>query len=288
MLGEQAHENYDEAAMSAQTHTTVEAYGTFPPITAGDWRNMYYDSPLVINHGAAQMVYDVCWFLVKDETEALRLTVVTLRIAVSRYNVHALPPPAAYTAWLASIASNEAHQFLESVPGRRTSSALLDAGDNVRAAYYIADTLAEMRADYKLALILRYRYDTSPLYLSHALDRRPRKVARLFVKAREEFAAASSMKPQMLLHAQPPRSADLAQVVEPYSKREMSYKVLGYDWRESDFPVIPEREEKRSKWITLLIVAIILIVISSIVTRPWSALRPMLVDPAQVEEPLDQ
>ena len=69
--------------MSTQTSTTLEPYGTFPPVTPGDWCNMFYDSPLVINRDAAEMVYDVCWFLVKDEAEALRLTVITFRIAVS-------------------------------------------------------------------------------------------------------------------------------------------------------------------------------------------------------------
>ena len=274
--------------MFTEASTTLEPYGTFPPITAGDWRNMYYDSPLVINHNAAVMVYDVIWFFVKDEEEALRLTVVTFRIAVSRYNSHALPPPEAYTAWLASIASNEAHQYLEEVDGRRPSSALSDFEERHRSAYFLADTLQEMRADYKLALILRYRYDVTPLYLSHALDLRPRKVARLFVKAREEFAANSSMKPHMLLQAIPPRNGALPQVVEPYSKREMSHKVLGYDWRDSDFPVIPERDERRSKWATLIIVSIILVAVGIFVTRPGSAERPSLVDPVGIEETINE
>lgn len=244
---------------------------------------MYFDSPLVINHDAARMVYDVCWFLVKDEVEALRLTVVTFRIAVSRYNAHALPPPPAYTAWLASIASNEAHQFLEQASRRRTTSALAEIEDQHRSAHYLADTLQEMRADYKLALLLRYRYDVTPLYLSHALDLRPRRVARVFVNAREEFSTSSSMKPHMFAHATPPRSGDLPQVVEPYSSREMSHKVLGYDWRESDFPVIPERDERRSKWATLFLVVIILVVVGILVTR-GSDDRPSLIDPDQVEE----
>ena len=273
--------------MSTETTTTLEPYGTFPPVTAGDWRNMYFDSPLVVNHNAAAMVYDVCWFLVKDEAEALRLTVITFRIAVSRYNAHALPPPPAYAAWLASIASNEAHQYLEEVAGRRTSSALLEIEDRHRSAHFLADTLQEMRADYKIALILRYRYDVTPLYLSHALDLRPRKVARLFVKAREEFSVNSSMKPQMFLQAVPPRTGALPQVVEPYSKREMSHKILGYDWRESDFPVIPERDERRSKWATVIIVAIILVVVAIFITRPGSAERPSLIDPAGVQETID-
>jgi len=274
--------------MSSQTTTSLEAYGTFPPITAADWRNMYYDSPLVINPSAAQMVYDVCWFLVKDETEALRLTVITLRIAISRYNDHAMPPPQAYAPWLASIASNEAHGALESATPRRTSSPLLDASNAHRDAYFLADTLSEMRAEYKLALLLRYRYDTSPLYLSHALDLRPRKVARVFVKARAEFSSNSSMQPTMLLHTNPPRTMSLPQVVEPYSKREMRRSVLGYSWLESDFPIIPERDERRSKWVTLAATAMILIVVAVVLTQPWSALRPTLIDPAQIEESFNE
>ena len=274
--------------MSTQTSTTLEPYGTFPPVTPGDWCNMFYDSPLVINRDAAEMVYDVCWFLVKDEAEALRLTVITFRIAVSRYNEHALPEPEAYAPWLASIASNEAHRSLEHLPTRRLSSALLDAAPQHRDAYYLADTLANMRADYKLALLLRYRYDVAPIYLSHALDMRPRKVARLFVKARDQFAANSSMQPHMLVQANPLRNIDLPQVVEPYSKREMRRTVLGYDWLESDFPIIPERDERRSKWVTLVVTAIILIVVAFVVTNPWSAERPSLVDPIEIEESLDE
>ena len=87
----------------------------------------------------------------------------------------------------------------------------------------------------------------------------------------------------MFAHATPPRSGDLPQVVEPYSSREMSHKVLGYDWRESDFPVIPERDERRSKWATLFLVVIILVVVGILVTR-GSDDRPSLIDPDQVEE----
>lgn len=249
---------------------------------------MFYNSPLVVNRAAAEMVYDICWYLVKDEAEAHRLTVITFRIAVSRYNEHALPEPEAYSAWLGSIASNEAHRSLENLPTRRLSSALLDANPRHRDAHYLADTLANMRADYKLALLLRYRYDTPPVYLSHALDMRPRKVARLFVRAREQFSANSSMQPHMLLQANPPRSVELPRVVEPYSKREMRRSVLGYDWLESDFPIIPERDEKRSKWVTLAATAIILTVVAFIVTKPWSAERPTLIDPATIEETLDE
>lgn len=273
--------------MSSQT-TTVEPYGTFPPVTAGDWRNMYFDSPLVINYDAATLVYDVCWFLVKDEEEALRLTVITFRIAVSRYNDHALPPPAAYASWLASIASNEAHRSLEGLKGRRRSSALLNTDRRYRDAHYLADTLSDMRADYKLAMLLRYRFDASPLYLSHALNMRPRKVARIFVKAREEFSSNSSLQPQQLGHVTPPRSGSLPQVVEPYSKREMRHSVLGYQWLESDFPVIPEQDERRQKWVTLVTTLVILIVVGSLITRPWSAERPTLIDPASVEETVDE
>ena len=168
------------------------------------------------------------------------------------------------------------------------SSALLDAPPQHRDAHYLADTLANMRADYKLALLLRYRYDVPPVYLSHALDMRPRKVARLFIKAREQFAANSSMQPHMLVQANPPRRVDLPQVVEPYSKREMRRTVLGYDWLDSDFPIIPERDERRSKWVTLVVTAIILVAVAFIVTKPWSAERPSLIDPTEIEETVDE
>lgn len=249
---------------------------------------MFYDSPLVINQNAAQMVYDVCWYLVKDSQEALRLTVITMRIAVSRYNAQGLPTADAYVPWLIAIASNESHRTLEGRRKRRPNSALLDSKSPFRDASYLSDTLAGMRADYKLALLLRYRYDVAPIYISHALDLRPRKVARLFVKAREEFASNSSMRPQMLAHAHPPRAEGLPQVVEPYSKREMRRSVLGYDWLETDFPVIPDREERRSKIVTLVATAVILIIVGIVVTQPFSAERPTLVDPAAVEETIDE
>lgn len=269
------------------TTTALERLGTFPPITSSDWRNMFYDQAVPVNENAARMVYDVCWFLVKDEDVALDLTVITFRIALSRFNDHSMPKTSGYSAWLASIASNEAHRKLEDSPLLKPSSALLEDSPD-REALYLADTLAEMRADYKLALLLRYRYDAPSKYLSQALDLRPRKVAELLVKARESFAANSSVRPAAFAEVTPPLTKPLPNLVEPYPKKEMKRKVLGYDWLESDFPVIPEREERRARWVTLLLTAIILIVVSVAVTRPWSAERPTLVEQNPVVETIDE
>jgi|GEM_PF-1351515 len=275
------------ALVMTETSTALERLGTFPPITSSDWRNMFYDQPLAVNKNAARMVYDVCWFLVKNEDVALDLTVITFRISLSRFNDHSMPLPAGYSAWLASIASNEAHRKLEDSPLLKPSSALLDDGPD-RDAHYLADTLAEMRADYKLALLLRYRYDTPSKYLSMALDLRPRKVAQLLVKAREAFAANSSVRPSTFAEVTPPLSKPLPHIVEPYKDREMKRKVLGYDWLDSDFPVIPEREERRARWITLVLTAIILIGVSVAVTQPWSAERPTLIEPDAIVETIDE
>lgn len=258
------------------TQTSLEQLGTFPPITGADWRNMFYGAPTPINPNAARMVYDVCWLLVKDSTAAADLTVVTFRVALSR--LHELPPPGAYTAWLASIASNEAHRYIEENPTRRLSSALL-ADESTRGAYFLADTLADMRADYKLALILRYRYNTPPQYITLALDMRPRKLARLFVKARDEFTVNSSIAPTTLAAANPPATRPLPQVVETYGKRELRRSVLGYEWLDSGFPIIPERDERRAKWITAVLTVLVLLTIGIVITRPWSAERPTLIDP---------
>jgi hypothetical protein len=264
--------------MAATTSKSLERLGSFPPVTAGDWRNMYYGAPTPVNPEAAEMVYDVCWFLVKDGTVAAELTVVTFRVALSRFNEHRLPDPAAYSAWLASIASNEAHRHLEESPTRRLSSALLE-GSSDREAFYLADTLSAMRADYKLALLLRYRYNTPPRYISMALDMRPRRLARVFVKARDQFSLNSSIAPAILGRAKPPRSRTLPQIIQPYGKREMRQSVLGYGWLESDFPIIPERDERRAKWVTAILTLAILIGIAFVISNPWQAERPTLVDP---------
>lgn len=258
------------------TSTSLEQLGTFPPVTATDWRNMFYGAQTPINPAAAQMVYDISWFLVKDETAASDLTVITFRVALSR--LHELPVPAAYTAWLASIASNEAHRYIEESPSRRTSSALL-TDESSRDAHFLADTLAEMRADYKLAMLLRYRYNTPPRFITLALDMRPRKLARVFVEAREQFASNSSMSPSTLATANPPRKRPLPQVVEAYGKRELRRSVLGYEWLPSSFPIIPEREERRAKWVTAVLTLIIVATIGIVITRPWSAERPTLINP---------
>jgi len=229
------------------------------------------------------MVYDICWFMVKDGNVATRLTIVTFRVALSRFNEHHLPSPAAYTAWLASIASNEAHRYLEEHPTRRLSSALLEGGGN-RAAFYLADTLSEMRADYKLALLLRYRYDTEPKFICMALDMRPRRVARLFVKAREQFSENSSIAPSRLGQVDPPRTRSLPQVIEPYTDKDMRRKILGYGCLKSQFPIIPERDERRAKWVTAVLTIAMLILIGVVVTKTWGAERPFFSpDPPAVE-----
>lgn len=268
----------------ATRSTSLEQLGTFPPVTSSDWRNMFPGAPTPIHSDAAQMVYDICWFLVKDTAIATDLTIVTFRVALSR--LHDLPVPAAYTAWLASIASNEAHQYLEESPTRRLSSALLENGPD-REAYFLADTLSQLRADYKLALLLRYRYNTPPKYITLALDMRPRKLARVFVKARDEFSADSSNAPAMLASAVPPRTRPLPQVVEPYAKRQLRRSVLGYEWLESGFPIIPERDERRAKWVTAVLTALILLTIGIVITRPWSAERPTLIEPNAIVENID-
>lgn len=273
--------------MSNPSPTAIERLGTFPPVTAADWRNMFYGAPTPINPEAAQMVYDVCWFLVKDGNVANQLTIVTFRVALSRFAEHRIPDPAAYTAWLASIASNEAHRHLEENPTRRRSSALLEGGSD-REAFFLADALASQRADHKLALLLRYRYATPPKFICLALDMRPRKLARVFVKAREDFATNSSMSPAAFGKIDPPLSRDLPQVVEQYSDREMKPKYLGYGWHQSDFPIIPERDERRAKWVTAVLTVLILVVVAVVITNT-RAERPTLGDPnPPVVETIDE
>ena len=254
----------------------LERLGTFPPITNDDWRNMFIGQPTPINLDAAQMVYDIAWFMVKDVAAATEITVITFRVALSR--LYDLPEPAAYTAWLGVIATNESHRYLEEAPTRRLTSALIPTGAD-REALFLADTLAEMRADHKLAVLLRYRYNTPPGVITMALDMRPRRLARLFVKAREEFAKNSSLPPAMLAAATPPRTTQLPRSVEAYSKRELRPSVLGYPWLESGFPALPEREERRAKWLTALATLVLLVILALVVTRPWSAERPQLIDP---------
>lgn len=248
---------------------------------------MFYDSPLVVNQNAAQMVYDVCWYVVRDPEEALRLTVITLRIAVSRYNAQGMPTPDAYVPWLVAIANNEAHRALESRQKRKADITKIDPESPYRDAHLLADGLTGLRADYKLALLLHYRYEVGQTHISHALDLRPRSVARTLEKAEKDFASNSSASLRLMARAHPPRAHDLPQAVEPYSKREMRRSVLGYDWLETDFPIIPDREEQRSKVLTLVATVLILIVIGFVVTQPFSAERPTLIDPVEIEETLE-
>jgi hypothetical protein len=265
----------DQAQAEALTPSpgALERLGTFPPVTNADWRNMFIGQPTPINSDAAQMVYDIAWLLVKDVAAAPEITVIVFRVALSR--LEALPTPAAYTAWLATITSNEAHRYLEETPTRRTSSALIGDGPE-REAMFLADTLSAMRADYKLAMILRYRYNTPPMIVTMALDLRPRRLARLFVTARAEFAERSTLPPEALAQATPPRSADLVRSVQAYGKRELRTAVLGYPWLQSEFPALPEREERRQKWVTAIVVIVLLVIATIILTNTWGAERPSL------------
>ncbi|NNK91655.1 MAG: hypothetical protein HKO87_04405 [Acidimicrobiia bacterium] len=272
-----------QSAAYTSSSSAIEQLGSFPPVTGADWRNMFLGQPTPINPDAAQMVYDISWFLVKDVAAATEISVITFRVALSR--LHDLPEPAAYTAWLGVIATNEAHRYLEEAPTRRLSSALIPTGAE-RDALFLADTLADMRADQKLAMLLRYRYNTPPGIITMALDMRPRRLARLFVKAREEFAQNSSLPPAMLAAAQPPRTKQLPRSVEAYSKKELRPSVLGYPWLASGFPALPEREERRAKWLTAVATIVLLVILALVVTRPWSAERPELIDPDASAPPL--
>lgn len=258
--------------MSSTIQTgALERLGTFPPVTGADWRNMFLGQPTPINPDAAQMVYDIAWFLVKDSAAATEVTVYTFRVALSR--LLDLPEPKAYTAWLASITTNEAHRYIEETPTRRSSSALVPDGPT-RDALFLADTLATMRADHKLAMLLRYRYSTPPSIITLALDMRPRRLARLFVKARTEFAERSSLPPTALATATPPGWTQPLRSVQAYSKKELRPAILGYQWLESGFPALPEREERRQKWMTAIVALILLAVLAFASTRPWGAERP--------------
>ncbi|MGI9605658.1 MAG: hypothetical protein ACR2P0_05915 [Acidimicrobiales bacterium] len=250
-------------------------------MTGTDWRNMFLGQPAPINRDAAHMVYDIAWFIVKDVTAAAEVTTITFRVALAR--LEELPVPIAYTAWLAGIATNEAHRYLEEAPTRRPTSVLAASGAE-REALYLADTLGELRADHKLALLLRYRYNTPPNVMTMALDMRPRRLARLFVAAREEFAKHSTLPPAALATADPPPPRHLPQLVEPYSAREMRPWVLGYPWRDSAFAGLPEREDRRARWATLVVTVLLLVAIALLITRPWSAERPELVDPGTASE----
>ena len=267
----------------------LERLGTFPPITNDDWRNMFLGQPTPINFDAARMVYDIAWFLVKDRATAEAIAITTFKVALSRLGGQqnaavALPPPAAYTAWLASIANNEAHRILEEAAPRRKTSALMLEG-NERDALFCADALAELRADDKLAMILKYRYNTPPSMISVALDMRPRRLARHFVDARQEWARHSTLPPATLATATPPDPIELPRSVQAYAKRDLKHSRLGYAWNEAtDFPTIPMRDERREKWLTALAALVIVVLIMLAATRPWNAERPELVDPNSAPE----
>jgi len=249
---------------------SIEQLSTFPPITNADWRGMYFGQSTALNRDAAQMVYDIAWFLTKDVTMATAVTASTFRVALAR--LESLPDPSAYSAWLGVIATNEAHRLLEESPTRRPSSALMPGAD--RNAFFHADTLGAMRADHKLAMLLRYRYNTQPAIITLALDMRPRVLARLFVAAREEWAQHSSLPPATLALATPPRTRQLPTVAEAYSKKEMKLPYLGYTFLETEFPMLPEREERRAKWMLAVATIVFVVLFAVLITRQWSAERP--------------
>ena len=270
----------NEATMQ-QTPSPLE--GTeptgFPPRTPADWRVMVHDGTSPIDPIAARRVYDLIWFYVQDQEAAARLTALTFRVALSR--IDELPTPSAYVPWLAVIATNEAHRYLESEPTQRPASALAASASD-RDARFLADALREMRADQKLAMLLRYRYEVSPALIAIALDMRPRRLARLFVKAREHFGKESTLPPSMFAVATPPPPTQpLATELAPYPPRDLKPKRLGYMWLDySGFPTFPERDERKAKWLTALVTAVLLLAIGIGISRPWSAERPELVDPS--------
>ena len=248
---------------------------------------MQYGEAANISPGAARMVYDVCWFILKDEEAALEITRVTFGIALSRFNDHKMPKPEAYTSWLSAIASNEAHRHLEENRAPRHSSAFL-GDDSARAAHFLADALSELRADYKLALILRYRYNTSSEYLSKALDMRPRRLAKLLASAREQVSEHSAQSLNTFAETNPPLSRSLPTRVEPFGKKQMKRSELGYEWLRSDFPLIPERDEVRTRWITFALTLLIVFFVAAIIANSPGPERPSLVDPGAVVENVDE
>ena len=252
----------------------------FPPRTPADWRVLTVDGTNPIDPIAARRVYDLIWFYVQDQEAAARLTALTFRVALSRIK-EGLPTPSAYTPWLAVIATNEAHRYLESEPTQRPASALSESASD-RDALFLADAIREMRADQKLAMLLRYRYDVPPALIAIALDMRPRRLARLFVKARQHFAKESTLPPSMFAVATPPPpNQTLATNLASYPQRDLKPKRLGYMWLDySGFPTFPERDERKAKWLTALVTALLLLVLAIGISRPWSAERPELVDPS--------
>ncbi len=275
-----------EHMTSTQSQMSGEP-GYFPPVSPHDWSQMQHGESLAISPNAARMVYDVCWFILKDEDAALAVTATTFRIAISRFNNNKLPKPEAYTSWLTSIASNEAHRRLEENRVVRHSSAFLE-GDPARAAHFLADALSELRADYKLLLILRYRYNTSSEYMSKALDMRPRRLAKLLASARTQFSEHSAHSLTTLAETNPPLTGQLPSRVEPYGKKQMKRAALGYEWLRSDFPLIPERDEVRTKWITFALTLLIVFMVSAVIINSPGPERPALVDPAAVVESVDE
>ena len=68
--------------MASLQSTALVEPGYFPPISAHDWSQMQYGESVAINPNAARMVYDVCWFILKDGDAALETTTITFRICL--------------------------------------------------------------------------------------------------------------------------------------------------------------------------------------------------------------
>ena len=117
---------------------------------------------------------------------------------------------------------------------------------------------------------------------------RPRRLANVLSAAREEFSIHSIHAPTMLAATNPPLHSELPTAVEPYGKKDMKRAVLGYEWLPSDFPLIPERDEVRTKWTTLALTVIIIFVVAVILTNSFGAERPTLIEPDAVIETTDE
>ncbi len=272
--------------MNTQQPVAAQTPAYFPPISAHDWSGMRYGERTAINPNAARMVYDVCWFILKDGEASIATTEAVFGVALHRFSVHKLPEPEAYTSWLTAIASNEAHRQLEDDRALRHSSALLEA-DEDRPAHFLADALSELRVDYKLLLILRYRFNSNAEFMSKALDMRPRRIARMIDQARKQFKEHSSHAPSMLAGTHPPLNLPLPTHAEPYEKKQMKRAYLGYEWLRNDYPYIPERDELRTKWITFALTLVLVAMLAVLLTKPFGAERPTLIQPEAPIEIID-
>lgn len=252
----------------------VEGARTFPT-DATSIDALRGDGPISVKPEVMILAYDVSWLLLKDIAYAKACAYRTMEIATSRrFDV---PNPEAFDSWIVSIAANEAFK----VAKRTTtpSSPLLKTGAH-REAMFIADTLALLTVEHKLALLLRYRVRAPLGVLSTALDVRPRRLGQVLRDARERFAENSSLGFRSIEDATPPRPRDLDLVVTPLSKRDARRSKLGYPFRASKFPDRPENDERRAKIRTAVLVVALIGALIFAATRTWWVERPSLVDPA--------